>query len=368
MRVRKQNQPPSTTFIYVLIDPRTRKIRYVGKADDLLSRLNRHLKESRKGKYHRAAWIRSLLASGIRPDAVVIDEVSQSEWQAAEAAYISFFRERGCDLVNGTPGGEGFGTGEQHPMFGKTPSPEHMAKIAACLRGKKRPAHVIAALIGRPCSEETRAKIGAANRGRPRSPELRARIGASNLGKKLSDEHRRKIGIAGRGRIVSEETRAKRRLLTGAKNWHFGKPLSREHKAKIRSAMLGKVPSPDHCANISKAQKGKTKSLEHRAKISATLTGRPLTAETKAKISASLKGRSQVHLIGKPLSEQHRANISAANKGRRISPETRAKISANLTGRPRPPEVREKLSLANKAWYAKVMASKAANQMELFPA
>ncbi len=89
----------NTTFIYALLHPRTREIRYIGKADDPDDRLRKHVNR-RLAKSHKDNWVNSLRAEGQRPVLEIIDEVLQTEWQAAEAAYIQFYRDEGCDLVN----------------------------------------------------------------------------------------------------------------------------------------------------------------------------------------------------------------------------------------------------------------------------
>src|SRR6266550_5497194 len=105
----------ATTFIYALIDPRTRDVRYIGKADNPGVRFQRHINDVKRGdKSYKANWIRSLLAKGLRPVFRIIDEVLKTEWQAAEAAYIAVYREEGCRLVNTHPGGEGPGSGVEN--------------------------------------------------------------------------------------------------------------------------------------------------------------------------------------------------------------------------------------------------------------
>lgn len=99
---------------------------------------------------------------------------------------------------------------------------------------------------------------------------------------------------------------------------------------------------------LSKSHKGKPLSEEHKAKIKATrLVGIPRSAETKAKISAAQQGRRATHeavermrLInenkrGKPLSVQHRESIRKARTGTHRSEETKAKIRASLLARKR---------------------------------
>lgn len=85
------------------------------------------------------------------------------------------------------------------------------------------------------------------------------------------------------------------------------RPMSEEHKAKIRAALVGRPFS-----------------LEHRERMSAAAQNR--TAEHRAALGKAHKG---THLTA-----QHKAAISAGNKGREFTAETRAKISAALTGKP----------------------------------
>lgn len=44
----------NTTFIYGLLDPRTKELRYIGKADDPNTRLAKHTKYSQKETNYKA--------------------------------------------------------------------------------------------------------------------------------------------------------------------------------------------------------------------------------------------------------------------------------------------------------------------------
>jgi hypothetical protein len=129
-----------TTFIYVLREPDTGEVRYVGKSDRPTERLSRHVRVSRPSN-HRETWIISLKSRGLSPRLEVVDEVPRSEWPSWEAAYIDFFREQGFDLTNATPGGDcgPVHSGETHYRFGKHLSPEVRSKISGTLSG--RPGH-----------------------------------------------------------------------------------------------------------------------------------------------------------------------------------------------------------------------------------
>lgn len=94
-----------TTNIYILIDPVTDCVRYVGKANNVHKRYFAHLKDRRT--HHRSCWIKGLSNKGLKPIVEVVDTVSKNEWQFWEKYYISLFKSWGFDLTNVSEGGEG---------------------------------------------------------------------------------------------------------------------------------------------------------------------------------------------------------------------------------------------------------------------
>lgn len=194
-----------TTFIYVLKDPETGGIRYVGKTNYPSRRLREHCWKSRNHFSYLGNWLRSL---AVLPIFEVIDETSQEHGAALEAAYILFFRVSGCRLVNGTEGGEG---GPGHP--GKKMSEDTRAKMSASKLGEKN------ANFGVKFSVERRAKMS------------RARIGSTRSVESVEKGRRKILGIR-----RSEDTIARiRASKQGNKNPNFGKsiPHSVETRAKM---------------------------------------------------------------------------------------------------------------------------------------
>jgi hypothetical protein len=99
---------PGSTYLYGLVDPRSRQLRYVGKANDLARRVRMHLWYARHGEEtHKARWLRGLLAAGARPEPVPLDRVPLEGWQEAERALIAALRAAGVPLSNTAAGGEG---------------------------------------------------------------------------------------------------------------------------------------------------------------------------------------------------------------------------------------------------------------------
>lgn len=129
----------NTTFIYALKDPDTGQIRYVGATVNPKQRLYLHLSRARREKRNnpRLALLRSYQRGNLKPVLTILDEVPEPEWQQWEVAYIEYFRECGCDLVNSSPGGNGTGRGVNSPSYGRKLSAEIRAKISAAHKGRK---------------------------------------------------------------------------------------------------------------------------------------------------------------------------------------------------------------------------------------
>lgn len=121
-------------------------------------------------KTHKNCWIKSLLAKNQKAKAVVLEEhPTAQELPRAEIELIAYFRYIGCDLTNGTDGGEG-----GSPMKGKKHSKETKDKISAAHKNlseeiklkqikrlKERPAH-----LGHKHSETTKIQMSKSQRGK----------------------------------------------------------------------------------------------------------------------------------------------------------------------------------------------------------
>jgi hypothetical protein len=96
-----------TTNIYVLIDPTTNMVRYVGKANDVSQRYKAHLNRARKHQVHKKNWIEKLKKQDLKPIIEVIDIVPIEDWIFWETYWISQMKTWGFDLINYTNGGDG---------------------------------------------------------------------------------------------------------------------------------------------------------------------------------------------------------------------------------------------------------------------
>lgn len=195
------------TKIYVLCDPDTNEIRYVGKTTmRLCNRLAGHMQCNKKT--HSGRWIKTLVDRGTKPIIKMIEEAGDN-WAEREIYWIKFYKDSGCRLTNTSIGGDG------HNGF--FTSQETRNKISTALKGKKRPAWIIekmlAASRGRIVSEETKRKLSEARRNQVITDETKAKISIANKGRTKpprADEHCRKISEKAKGRVISPEGRATR--------------------------------------------------------------------------------------------------------------------------------------------------------------
>lgn len=90
--------------IYALIDPRDHSLRYIGKANSALKRLNSHLRDCTRRNTPVYRWIRKLVGLGCPPEILVLSECD--DWQREERRLIASARDRGYKLLNVADGGD----------------------------------------------------------------------------------------------------------------------------------------------------------------------------------------------------------------------------------------------------------------------
>ena len=169
----------NSTYIYILQDPRTGGVRYIGKSNNPSKRLSAHIQDNEST--HKTRWIKSLKLNGLLPNLEIIDEIPEQEWQFWEMHYISLYKSWGFNLVNGDNGG--LGTGRL--------SEEVKNKIGKSIKGKKYFARKVNTIY---------------------LPAMRERA----LGKNPSKETREKMSLGKKGKYTKE------------KNWFWGKTQSSE--------------------------------------------------------------------------------------------------------------------------------------------
>ncbi len=156
--------------------------------------------------------------------------------------------------------------------------------------------------ISRPCSEQTKAKIGAANKGK----------GGSR--REYTAEHREAISKTHSGKIVSAETRLK--ISTSS----TGKKLTEDHRKKLSLAKLGKKVGPYSAERIERAasaNRGKKRSEETRKKIGDSKRGENSPMLGKHHSDESKKKASNTKKNAPRLTCPHCAKIGARSQMKR---------------------------------------------------
>ena len=122
----------SKVYIYKLISPISKRVRYIGKTINPKERYSKHL--SSKGNTMKHKWVSGLKAKGMKPLIEIVEVCNQENVDEREIYWISIFKHHwGFDLCNHTSGGEGGDTfsGRKHKQSSKD-------LISKANKGKKR--------------------------------------------------------------------------------------------------------------------------------------------------------------------------------------------------------------------------------------
>jgi hypothetical protein len=199
-------------IIYGLIDPNSKELRYVGYTSYPQKRYLEHIYKT-ASKSHKNNWIKSLLLNQQKPEMVILETyLSAEELPIAEIDTIEYYKFIGCNLTNGTIGGDG--------VHGYKHSNETIEKIKIHHIGKKRQTITkkrmseaatgrISLRLGAKCSPESIKKMSEANQGK--------HIGEDNnfYGKTHSNAAKIKISEANKGRYIGKSWT----LIDGKRVW-----------------------------------------------------------------------------------------------------------------------------------------------------
>jgi hypothetical protein len=246
-------------YVYEHWRPDTNVCFYVGKGKDRRAFL---LSRKRDGGYHHLV-VAELKRAGLDVEVrIVKDNLSELDAFDYEMKRIVYWRQRGVELINMTEGGDG--------CSGRILSEQQLE-----------------ALRNREFTAEWRRKISEAKKGVPKSEEHKRKLSLANLGKKQSTEiiEKRTAKLRGRrrpayiGAKISAALKGKPNLKgRGRIPWCKGQNLSDETRAKMSAVRLGRKLGP-----MPEAQKAKIrKTLTGRPNLA--LAGKPLSAEHRQKI------------------------------------------------------------------------------------
>src|SRR3989304_3283957 len=102
MRFTKNPIEIHPTIIYGLIDPLTKELRYIGMTTRTLDvRLTEHVNNlaGTAGPYLKN-WIKKIKRNNFQPQIFEIETVLFKDWVEAEKFWISYFKDKGFNLVN----------------------------------------------------------------------------------------------------------------------------------------------------------------------------------------------------------------------------------------------------------------------------
>lgn len=174
-------------YIYGLIDPITKELRYIGRTSNHKERLRNHMSpyKLRTFNSHKNSWIKSLIKNNERPIMYIIEEQDSFERSVdAEKFFIEYFRSIGCNLTNATDGGVG--------TVGIKRSEETKKRISLAGLGRKHTKEtkkrISEKLLGIKKSEAFKQNLREINTGKKMSAEAILRMSESQKGKKISQK------------------------------------------------------------------------------------------------------------------------------------------------------------------------------------
>lgn len=94
-------------FIYLLKDPFTMQVIYVGQSINPKQRLRSHITEAKHHKRKINKLVLDILEAGSRPVMEILEKCDQDNWKEREQYWIKYYFESGNDLGNiGRGGGD----------------------------------------------------------------------------------------------------------------------------------------------------------------------------------------------------------------------------------------------------------------------
>jgi hypothetical protein len=89
-----------TIYIYKLIDPLTKELRYVGKTTNTIRRYKEHLRKSKDRKTYVNIWINDLLNDNRKPIMEIVDSCSDCNWAELEKGWITKLGSENSKITN----------------------------------------------------------------------------------------------------------------------------------------------------------------------------------------------------------------------------------------------------------------------------
>lgn len=218
------HQKHKFVYIYALIDPDTKAVRYIGRSVSPQDRFYGHMSKCEEGKTHCHRWLKSLKRKGKQPIMEIVEQATPNTYQEREAYWISYYRSIGAPLTNLAAGGDG-ALGTAHTAEAKQRMSEYAKSI-----GRKPPLtpEVIEKrrkkVTGRKDSTEVRKKKSDSRKGmvfdeghKKNLKKSRKEMLNSSDGKRLADRYSREYGSLSDSQVLEVWTLATNRIMSQSK-------------------------------------------------------------------------------------------------------------------------------------------------------
>lgn len=193
------------TVIYGLHCPLGGCIRYIGKSSQPEKRLYSHIYSANSSGSHKERWIAKILAIGLKPTLVVLEELGDGEeWPDAERRWIQKGVELGWRLTNTAEGGRGASPLDEAARARRKEQmsrPEGRLRMSQSAKDRWADADKRAVALAAIQSEERRKQLSEQAKRRA-TPEYRAMMSARSKAAWADKEKRSRI-VAG----ITEDTR-----------------------------------------------------------------------------------------------------------------------------------------------------------------
>lgn len=90
----EQKQEQGVVYIYALIDPDTKEIRYIGKARNPHTRYTNHLSPGDRSNALKYIWISKLAGDGKKPILALLEKIEDARSDEVELQYIRLYSAR----------------------------------------------------------------------------------------------------------------------------------------------------------------------------------------------------------------------------------------------------------------------------------